>query len=110
MLLAERREVTGAHSQSLPASPSAPLVPIPWSRFRPRLIAAVIIIVLAVVGVSVLLAKNTRSVTATITVGDRPSDVAVSPDGRHAYITNRDSDSVSVIDTECWWIGCWFTG
>ena len=42
-------------------------------------------------------------VTATkavsqITVGDSPAGVAFSPDGKTAYITNRNSDSVSVID------------
>ena len=97
VLLARQQEVTGAHSQSLPASPPAPLAPTLRSRFRPRPIAAVI--VLAVVGVSVLLTTNTRSVTATVTVGDNPFGVAVSPDGGHAYIANSGSGLVSVIDT-----------
>jgi DNA-binding beta-propeller fold protein YncE len=42
-------------------------------------------------------ASNT--VTATIPVGRRPAAVAISPDGHHAYVTNTDSSSVSVIDT-----------
>ena len=35
--------------------------------------------------------------TATIAVGSRPYVVAVSPDGTTAYITNGNSNSVSVI-------------
>jgi YVTN family beta-propeller protein len=34
-----------------------------------------------------------------ISVGHSPTDVTVSPDGRHAYVTDTGSDSVSVIDT-----------
>lgn len=34
-----------------------------------------------------------------IPVGDNPAGVAVSPDGRRAYITNHGSGTVSVIDT-----------
>ncbi|HET9257573.1 MAG TPA: beta-propeller fold lactonase family protein [Pseudonocardiaceae bacterium] len=41
----------------------------------------------------------TAKVTDTITVGNRPLGVAVSPDGRHAYVTNYVSGTVSVIDT-----------
>ena len=37
-------------------------------------------------------------VTATITAGTSPASVAVSPDGTKAYVTNRDSNNVSVID------------
>jgi serine/threonine-protein kinase len=39
------------------------------------------------------------TVIATISVGKAPEGVAVSPDGRRAYITNVLSDTVSVIDT-----------
>jgi DNA-binding beta-propeller fold protein YncE len=39
------------------------------------------------------------SVTATIPVGSTPLWVAVSPDGRHVYVTNRNSGTVSVIST-----------
>ena len=38
-------------------------------------------------------------VTATIGVGLRPVEVAVSPDGTRAYVTNGSSDTVSVINT-----------
>jgi YVTN family beta-propeller protein len=38
-------------------------------------------------------------VTATATVGDQPVGVAVSADGSRAYVTNLNSDNVSVIDT-----------
>jgi len=41
----------------------------------------------------------TPVVIATIGVGDFPLDVAFTPDGGHAYVTNADSDTVSVIDT-----------
>ena len=43
--------------------------------------------------------NDQRTRTFTIPVGDAPIGVAVSPDGRRAYVTNRDSDTVSVIDT-----------
>ena len=39
------------------------------------------------------------AVTATIPVGKAPSGVAVSPDGIHAYATNRSDHTVSVINT-----------
>ena len=42
----------------------------------------------------------TNAVTATITVGFTPAEVAVSPNGRRVYVTNEDSDSVSVINTK----------
>ncbi len=35
----------------------------------------------------------------TVGVGNHPTEVAVSPDGTRAYVTNADSKSVSVIDT-----------
>jgi DNA-binding beta-propeller fold protein YncE len=38
-------------------------------------------------------------VVATVPVGIRPFAVAVTPDGKHAYVTNADSTNVSVIDT-----------
>ncbi|WP_244890041.1 beta-propeller fold lactonase family protein [Mycobacterium lentiflavum] len=37
--------------------------------------------------------------TATIAVGRTPWGVAFSPDGTRAYVTNNESDSVSVSDT-----------
>ena len=41
----------------------------------------------------------TRAVSATIPVGPRPIVVAITPDGKHAYVTNQGDDTVSVIDT-----------
>ncbi|MCY2989225.1 MAG: YncE family protein, partial [Planctomycetota bacterium] len=41
----------------------------------------------------------TRRKVAEIPVGGLPQDVAFSPDGRRAYVSNRLDDSVSVIDT-----------
>ncbi|MFH9355654.1 hypothetical protein [Kitasatospora sp. NPDC017646] len=40
-----------------------------------------------------------NNVVATIPVGTRPFGVAVTPDGRHAYVTNEGSDNLSVINT-----------
>jgi YVTN family beta-propeller protein len=39
------------------------------------------------------------SIGATIQVGKTPGFVAVSPNGRHAYIANRDSQVITVLDT-----------
>ena len=44
-------------------------------------------------------ATHPPSVVATITVGSGPLVVAVTPDGKHAYVTNFISSNVSVIDT-----------
>ena len=38
-------------------------------------------------------------ITATIGVGQDPLEVAVSPDGTRAYVTNESSDTVSVLNT-----------
>lgn len=42
---------------------------------------------------------SVSTVIATIKVGNEPIDVAVSPDGRHAYVTDLYDGSVQVIDT-----------
>jgi serine/threonine-protein kinase len=42
---------------------------------------------------------STNTVAAKIPVGELPIEVALSPDGRRAYVTNYGSSSVSVIDT-----------
>ncbi len=39
------------------------------------------------------------TVIATVTVGVAPPNVAISPDGEYAYVTNSGSNSISVIDT-----------
>jgi DNA-binding beta-propeller fold protein YncE len=36
-------------------------------------------------------------VTATVRVGRSPRTVAVSPDGRLAYVSNGDDDTISVL-------------
>jgi len=41
----------------------------------------------------------TNTVVATIGVGSAPMGIAVTPDGKHAYVANFNSASVSVIDT-----------
>ncbi len=38
--------------------------------------------------------------TTAIAVGDKPNNIALTPDGEYAYVTNMNSDSVSVINTE----------
>jgi YVTN family beta-propeller protein len=38
-------------------------------------------------------------VVAAVPVGDEPNGVAVTPDGKHAYVANFESLDVSVIDT-----------
>ena len=40
-----------------------------------------------------------QAVTATITVGTGPTNVAVAPNGEYAYVTNQGSDTVSVVST-----------
>jgi YVTN family beta-propeller protein len=42
-------------------------------------------------------AKNT--VAATFVAGNTPRGVAVSPDGAYAYVSNRISDDVTIINT-----------
>jgi len=44
---------------------------------------------------------KTGTVTGTIPVGANPSAVVVSQDGRHAYVANGGSSSISIIDTAC---------
>ena len=39
----------------------------------------------------------TATVGATIAVGSGPAGVAITPDGSHAYVTNSDAGTVSVI-------------
>jgi YVTN family beta-propeller protein len=41
----------------------------------------------------------TNTVMATVPVGSLPNEVAVTPDGKHAYVTNFSSNNVSVIAT-----------
>jgi YVTN family beta-propeller protein len=46
-----------------------------------------------------VIATATNTVEATVTVGTFPEGVAVTPDGKHAYVTNEGDGTVSVIDT-----------
>jgi len=40
-----------------------------------------------------------NTIVATVAVGSSPQEVAITPDGKHAYVTNELSNDVSVIDT-----------
>ncbi len=72
-------------------------------RTRPVLAARAVVMVtvlaLAIVLFFAFAHTASNTVTATIPTGTSPYGVAVTPDGRHAYVTNNDSNSVSVIDT-----------
>ena len=46
-----------------------------------------------------VIATASNTVVATVPVGSGPLDVAVTPDGKHAYVTNAGSTNVSVIAT-----------
>ena len=48
---------------------------------------------------SVLLLDTATNRHTTVAVGSYPWDVAVSPDGRRAYVLNLHDDSVSMVDT-----------
>ena len=41
-----------------------------------------------------------NAIIATIPVGKRPWNMALTPDGRKLYVANGRSNSISVIDTE----------
>ena len=43
---------------------------------------------------------SNNSVIASIPVGKRPAGIAITPDGRKAYVINFDSKNVSIIDTQ----------
>ena len=46
--------------------------------------------------------RPSNTVVATIGVGTTPSGIAITPDGRYAYVTNRGDGTVSVISTGTW--------
>ena len=45
-----------------------------------------------------MIATASNTVVATIGVGSFPEGVAITPDGKHAYVTNSSANIVSVID------------
>ncbi|OBA96652.1 hypothetical protein A5662_17385 [Mycobacteriaceae bacterium 1482268.1] len=45
-------------------------------------------------------APDSPTVVARIPVGSSPQDVAISPDGKYAYVTDQVDDTVTVIDTK----------
>jgi YVTN family beta-propeller protein len=67
------------------------------------IVLAGLVLLIVMIGLFIGLGRGgnpplTSSVTATIPVGTHPVWVAVTPDGAHAYVTNSESDNVSVID------------
>lgn len=75
---------------------------------RPRSAASVkfprgIAFTVAVAAVAAVVATGSAdadTAVASIPIGDEPRDIAVSPNGNLAYVTNAADDSVSVIDTD----------
>jgi YVTN family beta-propeller protein len=49
--------------------------------------------------VSVVNSATNKPIGTPIAVGDRPESVAITPDGKYAYVTNYGGNSVSVIET-----------
>jgi serine/threonine protein kinase, bacterial len=82
------------------------------SRRRLRTTIAAVVGLVGLVAAVVLVANRTGktdaaagrdptlAVATTVRVGDYPTTVAVTPDGKRAYVTNQNSGSVSVVDTE----------
>ncbi|MGH3930541.1 MAG: YncE family protein, partial [Pseudonocardiaceae bacterium] len=74
-------------------------------RVRQSITGLVVLFILSLAGGGIVLYQSyfispiTVTGIAVMPVGDAPYGVAVTPDGRRAYITNFGSDSVSVIDT-----------
>jgi YVTN family beta-propeller protein len=50
-------------------------------------------------GTVVVIDTKANKAVSTITVGNIPSFVAITPNGKRAYVTNQFSNDVSVIDT-----------
>lgn len=67
------------------------------SSLLPRRRAAISMILAAFMLVGNIPATAAGAVTSTITVGSGPRSVAFTPDGSIAYVTNTDSNTVSVI-------------
>ena len=57
------------------------------------------IVVLGALIVSFHVVGSATTIVSTIPVGTAPTAIAVSPNRHRAYVANRDSDTVSVIDT-----------
>ncbi|WP_329369715.1 serine/threonine-protein kinase [Streptomyces sp. NBC_01483] len=104
LLSAEPEEPTGPPLEPPPhkgdeARPR-PRPPRPRHR-RAKLIAGVVAVTLAAVGGGIYVAQSGPSgpELALIRVGDSPEGVTVSQKGDRAYVANKSSSSVSVIDT-----------
>jgi YVTN family beta-propeller protein len=70
-----------------------------WRHRRNVLIAALVLLAVSAIGVTgCSKTPPTYRVTATVPVGKWASGVAVDPGTHTVYVTNRDDDTVSVID------------
>lgn len=58
----------------------------------------ILVAVAASLGIFIATRTTAPTVIATIDVDERPSGVAITRDGRHAYVTNSRSGTVSVIE------------
>jgi serine/threonine protein kinase, bacterial len=80
------------------------VIPPPWTIplrlvHRRRMLGWVVGAVAALAALLVAMLGTAGDETVTVAVGASPRGVVVSPDGTRAYVTNRGSGTVSVIDT-----------
>jgi YVTN family beta-propeller protein len=69
-----------------------------WLTKRARLVRGLLSIPVLFV-LCLCLAAAGYNVAATINVGQGPYGVAISPDGSHVYVANRNDNTMSVIQT-----------
>src|SRR5262249_23596840 len=86
----------GQHRQQLPSTAPTPRL---WRHRRNALIAALVLLAVAGIGVTgCSKTPPTYRVTATVPVGKSPGGVAVDSGTRTVYVTNIKPGAVSVID------------
>jgi serine/threonine-protein kinase len=83
--------------------PPTPARPAPtFFRRRTTLVGAAIVLVVTLAGIGMIMkaSHTTRApgVIATVTLPEQPFGVAVTPDGRHLYVSN--GGALSVVDTD----------
>ena len=94
---------TTARDAGRPASPPA-AAPVPSGARRRRVVVPPLVVGALVVAVASSCpaccpGRPRFELVSTVAVGGGPSEVALSPDGNRAYVTNRDIGAVTVIDT-----------